>query len=82
VVFFHPSAGLGKDSDPFVKLELLGTDPPQISQSSTIPKTLNPEWMEEFEFESNDPLHVLRLRIYDKDRCVMPSLVRFCLYYF
>lgn len=59
------AADFGGKSDPFAVIRLgQGTK----YESKTIPKTLNPEWNEEYFFNITDISDMLYVRIYDRDR--------------
>ena len=58
-------------SDPYAFLTLRNTE----KRTSTIYKTLNPEWNEEFVFAIHDISDVLHIKIYDEDRFNSPEFL-------
>ncbi|XP_060186579.1 protein C2-DOMAIN ABA-RELATED 11-like [Lycium barbarum] len=53
-----------KSSDPYVVLKLGN----QTSRTKVKNSCLNPVWNEEFDFSISDPVEVLNLQVFDKDR--------------
>ncbi|KAL2932201.1 Protein C2-DOMAIN ABA-RELATED 11 [Bienertia sinuspersici] len=53
-----------KSSDPYVKLKLGD----QLAKTKVINSCLNPVWNEELSFSLSEPLPILTLEVFDKDR--------------